>query len=150
MKIYIVGTGIWEDWSIDKVFIDKKLAEEYASRIEAGNEYVNIVEQEITEFLDVCDGRIWSISAETDNGTFTDDFVIDNMLIGNTDRPVEDILNEKRFDNSYIPNKHNYQYQEMNVLSEVGEDYFTFMARAYNKLRDKYWKWVKEQNDNSK
>ena len=108
MKIYIVGTGIWEDWSIDKVFIDKKLAEEYASRIEAGNEYVNIVEHEVTEILEEYDGRIWSISAETDNGTFTDDFVIDNMLIGNTDRPVEDILNEKIFDNSYIPNKHNY------------------------------------------
>lgn len=150
MKIYIVGTGIWEDWSIDKVFIDKKLAEEYASRIEAGNEYVNIVEHEVTETLEEYDGRIWSISAETDNGAFTDDFVIDDMLIGNTDRPVEDILNEKRFDNSYIPNKHNYQYQEMNVLSEVGEDYFTFRDRAYNKLRGKYWKWVKEQNDNSK
>lgn len=137
MTLYIVIVGNFEfDSYADKYFLDKELAYEYASRVKAGHEYVDVIERRITESLGEYDGRLWSISASVENEKLKD-LLIDDTILGGKDRPIEDIIDDK----SYLEE----DYPTINMLSNVGENYNSFKERAYEHLELEYWKHELEE-----
>lgn len=142
MTLYIVVVGSFElDSYADKYFLDKELAYEYASRVKSGHEYVDVIERRITESLGEYEGRLWSISASVEDEKLKY-LLIDDSILGDKNRPMNDILNDKSYLDEDCPT--------INMLSNVDEGYNSFKERAYEYLELEYRKWEKEQYDNSK
>lgn len=137
MTLYIVIVGSFEfDSYADKYFLDKELAYEYASRVKAGHEYVDIVERRIIESLDEYDGRLWSISASVEDEKLKY-LLIDDSILGDKNRPINDILSDKSYLDEDCPT--------INMLLNVGEDYNSFKERAYEQLELEYKKYELEK-----
>lgn len=142
MTLYIVMVGDFDiDLYADKYFLDKELAYEYASRVKAGHEYVDVIERRITESLGEYEGRLWSISASVGDEKL-EYLLIDDSIFGDKGRPIGDILDDKSWLDEDCPT--------INMLSNVSENYNSFKERAYEYLELEYRKWEKEQYDNSK